>query len=444
MIRMKSLVLFLALTSYVQNCLGCSCFNTHPQTNFCHAGYVIRFDVLDRSFVLRDYDFETGKTSVIRILKDDEFAQNFRSKRSVVSEDSDQAPGSITHVEIPSPPEMPPIPDIPVINGGPPMPPTVPEVPEMPDEPEWDPEEIPPPLELFTTPELPTVTPPELPTTTEDPYLWFRAEAMYTLGNIRVYKGEELVESLMSPGKTIKGFSALDSARCGTVLSVGETYYYMGSSHISNNEIEFSICSFMVSKSQELKTMERLSHLKKNLVYNWPKACNSSCTVKTECYYYCPEVEDTDQSLVCDEQDLHDAKPDAWNMEAACMKHDDICQWSVGDEVIPVVPTELPTGPPKLVPSEKVPPSNEIFLLTPPDEEESIKSLSVEPQIAILEIDSKSIKSNLPFEDPEDDSNALPPFPDNSDHSLSFVMSDFGLVTPEEPPQELHSPVTPP
>lgn len=412
---MKSIVLLIALASYVQNSICCSCFPMHPQTEFCNAGYAIRFDVLDRSFVLRDYNYNTGKSYVTRILSDDLFKKEFRARRSVISEESERISDSITHVEIPSPPEIPslheipPIPDIPVINEAPPIPPIftfpeeteIPEIPSPPKEPllpedlEWDPEEIPPPVEFTTMPELPAIP------TTEDPYLWFRAEAMYTLGNIRIYKGEDLVESLMGPGKTIKGFSALDGARCGVVLSVGETYYYMGSS-MPYSEIEFSACSFLMSKSQDLKSMHILSNLKKNLVYNWPKACNSSCHIKTNCYYYCPEIEDVNKSLVCDEDDLHAAKKDAWNMESACMRFGDVCQWSVGDEILPV-PTKLP----KLDPNEKMPPSNDIFLLTPPNEDRSINVLPIEPQIAILEMDSKTIKSMSPLGD-QDENNSVP------------------------------------
>merc|ERR1712136_583577 len=230
-------------------------------------------------------------------------------------------------------------------------------------------------------------------------------------------------------GKTITGFSALDGARCGALLSAGETYYYMGTSY--NNEIEFSACSFMMSKTEDLKDMTKLSNLKKNLVYNWPKACNSSCTIKTECYYYCPEIDENNANLVCDEEDLHKNVKDAWNMEASCMSYGDVCQWSVGSKILSV-----PKKFPKLVPVEKVPPFE--GKLTPTDEND--KSLPVPPQVAILEIDTKSLKSGgLPVIDPNDDDDDVPPFfPDDSTPPLPF--SDDSAP----PPSLVDEPVPPP
>ena len=52
------------------------------------------------------------------------------------------------------------------------------------------------------------------------------------------------MESFTSPDKTIKGYSALDGARCGTVLSVGKTYYYMGM--LQNITLSITSCVHIV------------------------------------------------------------------------------------------------------------------------------------------------------------------------------------------------------
>ena len=80
---------------------------------------VIRFEVLNRSFVLRDYDYVSGKSYVTKVLSNDLFKDNYRTRRSVQSDDThDVMPLKINETP-PSPaipslthaPDVPPIPD---------------------------------------------------------------------------------------------------------------------------------------------------------------------------------------------------------------------------------------------------------------------------------------------------------------------------------------------
>ena len=124
-------------------------------------------------------------------------------------------------------------------------------------------------------------------------------------------------------------------------------------------------------------------------------------------------------------------------MEAACMNYGDVCQWSVGSKILSV-----PKKFPKLIPVEKVPPlEGKTSQLTPPDEND--KSLPVPPQVAILEIDTKSLKSGgLPVIDTDDDDNIPPSFPNESTPPLPFSddsASPSSLVDEPVPPPILTS-----
>lgn len=215
--------------------------------------------------------------------------------------------------------------------------------------------------------------------------LWYRALARYTIADVEVFKGDELLE-----GRNLTTiYSALDEGRCGVLLHSGVIYYYMG--HFTDDNIHVSRCEFLIPSN--MYTDEELNTIRSNIIHEWPEGCDSCNIIPTCQDSYLPDICTMEsmfvslgvESIIKDTCVMENLilDMDKTFAETACIQVDEKCIWVVVGENHNVYLPDFPI---------------DLNLLSVPDEEPPIPDMYDIPDLLdhtdVEEEDEPSIRPN--------------------------------------------------
>lgn len=215
-------------------------------------------------------------------------------------------------------------------------------------------------------------TPSETHFVDSDLDIWYRALARYTIGEVEIFKGHQLLEER----NLTKVYSALDEGRCGVLLHSGVIYYYMG--HLTDDdEMHVSRCEFLIPSN--MYTDSELNTIRSNIIHEWPQGCQFCHIIPTCQDSFLPDICIMEsmfvslgvESIIKDTCVMENLilDMDKTFAETACIQVDEKCIWVVVGENHNVYLPDFPI---------------DINILSVPDEEPPIPDMYDIPDLLDL------------------------------------------------------------